>query len=34
MLGFKKINVAELLGLERVNPKQDSTFKALNQLNF
>ena len=31
MLLFKIINVFEHLGLERVNPKQDSTFKVLHQ---
>ena len=32
MFRLKILNVFEFLGLERVNPKQDSTFKVLQQL--
>ena len=31
MFRLKILNVFEFLGLERVNPKQDSTFKVLHQ---
>ena len=31
MFRLKMLNVFEFLGLERVNPKQDSTFKVLYQ---
>ena len=34
MFRLKILNVFEFLGLERVNPKQDSTFKVLHQSFF
>ena len=34
MFRLKMLNVFEFLGLERVNPKQDSSFKVLNQSFF
>ena len=34
MFRLKILNVFEFLGLERVNPKQDSTFKVLHKSFF